>query len=402
MTTDAPELKLLEGVRIVAFATFLIGPAAVQYLADMGADVIKVEEPSRGPHERHWAGAGTFVNGVSAFFLMSNRNMRSIALDLKSDEGRQAAVELTRDADVVVSNFRPDVMRRFGLDYDTLRAENPDLIYASASGFGTDSPYRDLPGQDLILQSMTGLAAMTGLEGRPNAAGAAVVDQHSAALLAMGILAALVNRAATGEGQQLETTMVQSALDLQSEAYALHLNGADLHRPRASLATAYHEAPYGFYEVSDGYIALSMSPIAKLSAALGSPPELEPFLDPAIAFTRRDEIAAALAPLLSGYSGTDLLALLRRNDIWCAPVNDYTQALADPIVEWLEPVATFTHPEAGEVSVIKLPLRFGSGEFAVRRPPPALGEHTRELLEELGYEPERIDRLQKKGVIRHV
>jgi crotonobetainyl-CoA:carnitine CoA-transferase CaiB-like acyl-CoA transferase len=393
-------LQLLKGVRVVAFATFLIGPAAVQYLADLGADVIKIEEPSRGPHERHWAGAGTFVNGVSAFFLMSNRNLRSIAVDLKSEAGHRIALDLCATADVVVSNFRPDVMRRLGLDYDTVRAENDDVIYATASGFGDESPYRHLPGQDLILQAMTGLAAMTGAEGRPNAAGAAVVDQHSASLLAMGILAALVHKQLTGTGQRLETTMVQSALDLQSEAYALHLNGAELARPKQLLATAYHEAPYGFYAVRDGYVALSMSPISAISEALGDPEALQPYLDPKVAFTERDQIAAALAPLLEGYARDDLLALLRDRGIWCAPVNSYAEALADPIVDWLDPVAEFRHPEAGAVRVIKHPVSYGSGEFAVRRPPPQLGEHTRELLDELWYDAAAIDRLQREGTIR--
>jgi crotonobetainyl-CoA:carnitine CoA-transferase CaiB-like acyl-CoA transferase len=397
---DQP-LRLLEDVRIVAFTTFLIGPAAVQYLADMGADVIKIEEPSRGPHERHWSGASTFLNDVSVFFLMSNRNVRSVALDLKHPSGRSVALDLCREADVVVSNFRPAVMERLGLDYETLRSQKPDLIYASASGYGSDSPYRDLPGQDLLVQATTGLTSVTGgADGPPVAAGAAVVDQHAASLLALGILGALHRRAVSGEGQCLEVTMVQAALDLQSEVYAYHLNGASLERPRTGLATSYHEAPYGFYEVRGGFVALSLSPLTLISKALGDPAELEPYLDPSIAFSRRDDIYAALSPLLAPFTRASLIELLRSHGIWCAPANGYDEAMHDPIVAHLDPVQELEHPDAGAVRVMRHPIRYSSGAARVRRVPPGLGEHTDEVLAGLGYEDETVTELRDKGVVR--
>jgi crotonobetainyl-CoA:carnitine CoA-transferase CaiB-like acyl-CoA transferase len=403
-TGEAPAgrqpLALLEGVKIVAFTTFLVGPAAVQYLADMGADVVKIEEPHRGPHERHWSGADTRLNGESLLFLMSSRNIRSAGLNLKHPGGQGAAAALCREADVVVSNFRPGVMERLGLGYEALREDNPGLIYATASGYGAKSPYRHLPGQDLLVQSISGLPSITGPAGPPVAAGGVVVDQHAATLLALGIAGALYARSRTGQGQELEVTMVQSALDLHAEALACYLNGATLQRPRQGLATTYHEAPYGFYEVSDGYVALSISPMEKVSAALGDPPELAPWLDPALAFSRRQEIYDALAPLLSGFTREQLVRQLREHDVWCAPVNSFDEALEDPVVRDSGAIATFEHPDAGQVRVVGHPIAYGSGVATVRRVPPRLGEHTREALAEVGYSAEQIDEMAAEGVIR--
>lgn len=396
----AEPLKLLDGVKVVAFTQFLLGPAAAQYLADMGADVVKVEEPTNGPHERRWAGAGSFVGGVSTFFMLAHRNIRSVGVDLKHPDAREVVLDLCRDADVVLVNFRPGVMERLGLGYEDLSAENPDLIYAIASGYGADSPYRTLPGQDLLMQATTGLAAATGQgEGPPVAAGAAIVDQHGAALLAMGILGALHRRSVTGEGERVEVTMVQAGLDLQTEPLLYHLNGAVVERPSVPLASSFHEAPYGFYPVRDGYVALSLSPMRTISAALGSPPELDPYLDPADALSRREDIYKALCPLLSDFTVASLLELFRSHGIWCAPVNDYDAVVRDPAVEFLEPIERIDHPVAGQVSLLKHPVRYGSGVPTARRLPPALGQDTDEVLAEAGYDTARVRALQAVGAV---
>jgi crotonobetainyl-CoA:carnitine CoA-transferase CaiB-like acyl-CoA transferase len=213
-------VKTLSGIKILSLTQFLLGPAGMQYLADLGADVIKVEPPW-GAWERTWSGGNHFLNGISPFFLLAHRNVRSITLDLKRPEAQEVAGRLAAGADVLVQNFRPGVVDRFGLDYETLREINPRLIYASVSGYGEESPERELPGQDLLIQAMAGLMASTGrTDDPPTPAGAAIVDQHGAALLAMGVLAALLHRERTGEGQKIEVTMVQAALDLQLEPAA--------------------------------------------------------------------------------------------------------------------------------------------------------------------------------------
>ena len=388
-------LRLLEGVRILAFTQFLLGPAACQYLADMGADVIKIEPPGRGAWERSWSGADTFMGGVSVFFMMENRNLRSVTLNLKSKRGVEAARRLVETADVMVENFRPDVMDRLGLGYEDMRKLNPNIIYASGSGYGSDGPYSHLPGQDLLIQAISGLGANTGTEEQgPTVAGAAVVDQHSASLLAMGILAALVNRSRTGEGQKVELVMVQAALDLQAEPVVYHLNGAKLRRPKSRLADTFHAVPYGFYATADGHVAISMTPIKTLSEVLGNPAQLAPFESPDIAYSRRDEIRAILDPYFRERTTEEWVALLRAHDIWCAPVKNLTETFDDVAVKHIAPVLEFDHPRAGRVRVLKHPVRYSSGEATLRRPPPEVGEHTDEVLGELGFTAEEIEAMR--------
>ena len=228
--------------------------------------------------------------------------------------------------------------------------------------------------------------ASTGRAGEPpTPAGAAVVDQHGAALLAMGILGALVQRERTGEGQKIEVTMVQAALDLLLEPATYHLNGAPLARPHHTIADTFHAAPYGVYRTADGYLALSMTPISTLSEALGGVPELDALRGPDLAMPQREEIAEILRPILRTRTTGEWMATLREQGVWCAPVNGYDEVFAEPAVQFLDPILEIDHPEAGHVRLLKHPIRYGAGEPEVRHLPPAIGEHTEDVLREAGY-----------------
>lgn len=398
MESEAP-LTILQGIRILSFTQFLLGPAGVQYLADLGADVIKIEAPGGTLFERNWAGCDLFLNGVSAFYLCANRNQRNLTLNLRHPDGQAAAKRLIAGADVLVQNFRPGVMERFGLAYEQVAPLNPRLIYVSASGYGGKSVYKDRPGQDLLLQAMSGLASISGRAGQPPAAvGAPIVDQHGAALLAMGVLAALLDRTRTGRGQKLEVTMIRSALDLQLEIVSYHLNGGQMRKSPTSLASMFHPGPYGIYETRDGYLALSMSPLPDLQDALQLP-ELAPLATERFNYPAREEIARILEPVIRTRTTREWVEYLVPRGIWAAPVLDLETVLQDPAVREADVVEEVEHPTAGKVRLLRFPVEFSSGRASCWRIPPRSGEHTDEVLREIGYSEAEVQRFREGGVV---
>lgn len=395
---ELPGLSILAGTRVLSFTQFLLGPSGVQSLADLGADVIKIEPPRGKLWERNWSGCDLYLNGVSAFFLCAHRNQRSLTLDLKHPEGQAVARRLLAQADVLVQNFRPGVMARFGLDYETVAALNPRLIYVSASGYGESSPYRDRPGQDLLLQAISGLASISGRAGQPpTPVGTAVVDQHGAALLALGVLAGLLERSRTGRGLHIEVSMLRAALDLQLEIITYYLNGARMQKSPTSLASMFHPGPYGIYETKDGYLALSMTPLPVLREALELP-ELAWCGTAPYTFAAREEIARALEPVLKTRTTAEWLEFLVPRGVWAAPVLTPAETFSDPAIQAGDVVEEIDHPVAGRVRVLRFPLEFSTGRAAVRRPPPMPGEHAEEILQELGYSDLDIKRLGEQGV----
>lgn len=397
---------LLDGVRIISLCHYLQGPAAAQYLADMGADVIKVE-PIGGAYERRWSGARVFVGEVSGFYLCANRNKRSVCIDLKSDAGRQTFLRLVAEADVVMENFRPGTLDRLGLGLDALRAVKPDIILASASGYGPDGPYQNLPGQDLLVQARTGLVAATAGQQQgvlPAAAGCAVVDQHGAALFALGIAGALYRKQKTGVGTRVESSLFNAGIDLQQEAIVAYANGQKTPaamRRDPHLATWFHEAPYGIYETADGrHVAISLNALDALETALAEATGRAPVpqAEDEDAYLARDKIAARLAGQIAQIALSSVLAALEAHRIWHAPVNNYSELLEDPQARHNEVFDRFGHNGLNAI-LVNHPNRYDGAVPPLRHMAPTPGDHTRDVLAQHGLSADEITTLLAERVV---
>ena len=378
-------------MKVVSFCHYLQGPACTQYLADMGAEVTKIE-PLKGAFERHWSGGNSYVNGISAFMLSANRNKKSLAVDLKHPEGLEVVLRLIDEADVVIENFRPGVLERLGLGYEAVRQRRPGIIYASASGLGATGPAALRPGQDLLMQARSGLIAATGGgdEG-PVAVGAAVIDQHGGALLAMGILGAFVRRLQTGVGTHVEGSLFAAGIDLQTEAitkyHAVENRPCPLQRDR-HVGSWYHHAPYGVYRLADAHIALSMNDPVKLAAALGS--DSLRALQEIDRYAERDRYAQAVAAGLLQRNFAETAVAFDAHGIWFERVQDYADLLTDPQAIHNE-VFREIDVLGGKALLVNHPLRYDGALPAYERMPMQAGCDSEALLAELGYdEPQRL------------
>lgn len=315
-------IRPLEGILVLDFSQFLAGPVAAMRLADLGARVIKIERPQVGDIGRTLAFAGKSADGDTISFHAMNRNKEGITADLKDTGDLNYVRRLVANADVIIQNFRPGVMERIGLDYESVRALNPGIVYGSASGYGDSGPWRDRPGQDLLAQAVSGLPWLSGSRGDgPVPVGVSIADHLMSCHIAQGVTALLVRRFRTGLGGHVQTSLLEAMLDLQFELLSTHLNDSTVTVKRNGVhsAHAFLTAPYGTYPTRDGYIALAMNPVTKIGAQL-APPELEALIDPQSWWDDQERIEGILASRFASDSTEHWLEVLDGADLWCAPV----------------------------------------------------------------------------------
>jgi len=390
----------LSGVTILDFSHLLQGPFATQLLADLGADVIKIERPGSGDLFRSLTFRNKWVGGSeSPNFLAWNRNKRSLALNLKAPEARDIIMKLAETADVVVQNFRPGVMDRLGYGYADFKAVNPRIVYCSGSGYGEDGPYVSRPGQDMLVQGLTGIMAATGQASNPpTPVGAGFSDQVGAMNMVYGILAALLWREKSGQGQEVKINLLAGMLAHQNQEMVMAMNfNEDFQRPDSGIGHPGMDAPFGTYPTQDGWVTIAMSPYKTLVGVLGND-DLLAYDDPETLFDKRDEVWRRLAAETSKWSTENLIEALLGADVWCGEVKTHLEAAADPQVAHLGLIQSYKHPKAGDVKVVGPAIDMSETPPAISRPAPSVGEHTREILQERGWDTAEIDRLISTGV----
>lgn len=401
----------LENIRVVDFTIMMQGPHATQMLADLGAEVIKVERPylpGSRPEVRYGEHGGygrtpedsTFM---PATFLAHNRNKKSIRVDLRQEKGKDIVRRLLETADVVYQNFRPGVLARLGFGYEACCRINPSIIYASASGYGPDGPYADKPGQDLLAQALGGFDAINAsADGRPMAIGFSISDLMGAVYGAFGVLAALYHRQSTGEGQQVDVSLLDGTVAALSEVAVHVLNtGLEPRRGTPMHACPYLAPPYGIYRTKDGYITISGGhKLPDLSKVLGLPNLAD---DPRFdSYVKRDrnraEMETIIEQALIGKTTAEWMPLMEDADLWAAPVKTLSDVFSDPQVLHNGMVVTVPSP-IGPLRLPGVPYKLSRTPAQIRTAPPLLGQHTGEILKSIGYDEAEIGALEKEQVI---
>ena len=410
--TELPTPGALQGVRVLDLSRVLAGPWCTQTLADLGADVIKVERPGAGDDTRGWgppflkdeAGRDT---AEAAYYLGTNRNKRSITIDLAHPEGQALVRRLAAQCDVMVENFKVGDMARYGLDSARMRALNPRLVYCSITGFGQTGPYRDRAGYDYAIQGIGGLMSVTGERddlpgGGPQKVGVAVADLFTGMYATVGILAALRHRDATGEGQDVDMALLDTQVAMLANLGANYLV---THQPPKRVGNAHQNiVPYQVFEVADGHLILAVGndgQFEKFCAVAGRPdlPADPRFAKNADRVRHRAVLVPLLAELMRQRPKAEWLAALEAAKVPCGPINDLGEVFADPHVVERRMTSRVAHPLAGSVELVSSPLKLSATPVTTRRAPPLLGQHTDEVLAEFGLPAAERERLRQLGVI---
>ena len=394
---------LLNGVRVLDLTRVLAGPFASMVLADFGAEVVKVELPGTGDEAR---GFGPFVNGESAYFASVNRGKKSVAVDLRSERGQELVRALAGRCDLLLENFRPGSMERFGLDFDRLHAEHPRLVYASISGFGQTGPYAERPAYDVIIQAMSGIASITGIEGQPPVrVGSSIADLSAALYGVIGMVAALARARETGRGQHLDVSMLDCQIALLENAIARYDVSGEVPAPLGSRHPAI--TPFQFFRAADGYLVIAAGNNRlwrSLCETIGSPElcEDERFATNELRTRNHAEMEKLLAATLARRSVGEWCDLLGQAGVPCGPINNIGEVVADPHVAARGTIRRQEVPAAGaSIAVPASPLRFSQADCVLEpRPAPDLGQHTDGVLGELiGVSPDELAGLRTEGVI---
>jgi crotonobetainyl-CoA:carnitine CoA-transferase CaiB-like acyl-CoA transferase len=379
-------MNLLKDILVIDFSQFLSGPSAALRLADMGAQVIKIEKRGTGDICRQLYVSDVMIEGESTIFHAINRNKQSYAADLKDADDLAKVKQLIARADVMMHNFRPGVMERIGLDYETVKTINPAIVYAEISGYGTEGPWKDLPGQDLLLQAASGLTWLSNNNNEgPTPMGVAVVDIMAGTHIGQGILAALYRRGRTGEGALVQVSMFESILDFQFEVLTCFYNDGNELPVRSAINSghAYVAAPYGIYKTKDGYIALAMTNIVLLADLLVCPP-LKDFSDSNDWFNKRDDIKEILANHLVTDTAVHWLGILEKADVWCAPVMDYDKLIKEEGYRVLNMEITVKTSNGLSVKTTRCPLRVDGRLLLSEKGAPVLGEDNETIEKQFG------------------
>jgi len=390
----------LAGVRVIEVGVFMAAPFATMQLADLGAEVFKVENPEGGEPVRS---TGPFVEGHSSPYLRLNRSKRSLALDLKSDAGREAFLRLAAQSDVVVENLRPGAMRRLGLGYDEVRAVNPGIVYASASGFGQDGPLADRPGLDIMAQARGGLMSITGTpDGAPAKVGVPICDLVCGVYTALAVTAALRERERSGEGQYVDVSLLESGVSLAVWEAGRYFATGEVGGPLGSAHQS--QAPYQAFRTSDGWATLgAITPRtwSGLCEVLGLQhlERDERYTDSSARHSRREEVAALVEEQTRRFTTGELVARLEEVGVPCAPIADFGQVFTDDHLAAREFFWDAPHPVAGAVRQVGSPMRFSRTPARRAAAGPVLGADTRAALELAGYDEAAIDALVAAGVV---